>query len=487
MRKTIPFFIIIFIHLTLLSCLSFFPYPELFVYPYLAENGLLPYKQIFDQHLPSFLMMPINFYDFGLRNEVSAKLFLLASVLVSHIIIYAISKILFKGKKLILLPNILYLLTQPLFEGYILWIDSFLAPLLLFSYYLLLNLFRANKQSRTISPRFSRISSKSLFTSLLHPWNEIPRFSQGLNKKTQIFLLGLILGLTLFFKQVMLPLVMSVTLFYYVKDKSKMNLSVIILGIMFPLTLTLLWIVKRDILPEFFYWTISFNFKVYADMAEKLPSLSQLLRFFIFWVPPLVWSITKLKNKHVFLLLIFSVLSLFTAFTRFEFIHLQPSLPFIVLVSSYLLFSSINWKKSYFALMIVFTIIWWSFLLKNLFLKPSRLFTEDVLSVSQKIDSITKENEKIFVLGTQPVVYLLSNRMPAGDVFSVNLPWNMAVVEEKVYSALRKDPPIAVVRDSSSIIDGQRIIDFTPKINSFINDNYKQIDKIGENEILIVK
>ncbi len=450
MRKTTTLFIIIFTHLTLLSCLTFFPYPELFIYPYLVENGLLPYKQIFDQHLPSFLMMPINFYDFGLRNEASAKLFLLVSVFVSHIVIYAISKILFKGKKLILLPNILYLLTQPLFEGYILWIDSFLAPLLLFSYYLLLSLFRANK-------------------------------------KIQILLLGLVLGLTLFFKQVMLPLVMSVTFLYYIRDKSKINLGVIILGIMFPLTLTLLWIVKQDILSEFFYWTVSFNFKVYADMAKKLPSLSQLLRFFIFWVPLLVWSFTKFKNKHVLLLTIFSVLTLFTAFGRFEFVHLQPSLPFIVLISSYLFFSSAGWKKPYFVLMLIFTFIWWSYLIKNLFLKPSRLFTDDVMSVSRKIDFLTKENEKIFVLGTQPIVYPLSKRLPAGNVFTVSLPWNMKVTEEKIYAALQEDPPVAVVRDIHSTIDGKKVVDFTPKINTFINDNYKLIDKIGENEILVVK
>lgn len=450
MRKTVPLFIIIFIHLILLYSLYFFPYPELFVYPYLAENGLLPYKQIFDQHLPSFLMMPLNFYDFGLRNETTAKIFLLVSVLVSHGVIFAISRILFKGKRLIFLPNILYLLTQPLFEGYVLWVDTFLAPLLLFSFYLSLRLF---KEEKKIPP----------------------------------FLLGLFLGLTLFFKQVMLPLVLGVTVFLYLKGKSTKSLGLILLGITLPLAFTFLWILKRDIFGEFFYWTLSFNFKVYADMAKKLPSLSQLLRFLIFWIPPLAWAFTKLKNRYIFLLLMFSVLSLFTAFTRFEFIHLQPSLPFGILISSYLFFSSTNWRKPYFALMLIFVFVWWSFLLKNLLFKPSYLFTQDVLNVSEKINSITKDGEKIFVLGTQPIVYPLSGRYPAGDVFSVNLPWNMKVAEERIYNALQGDPPVAVVRDSSTSIDGQKVIDFTPKINSFISDNYRQIDKIGENEILIVK
>ena len=63
----------------------------------------------------------------------------------------------------------------------------------------------------------------------------------------------------------------------------------------------------------------------------------------------------------------------------------------------------------------------------------------------------------------------------------------MKVTEEKIYAALQEDPPVAVVRDIHSTIDGKKVVDFTPKINTFINDNYKLIDKIGENEILVVK
>src|SRR3989344_4685077 len=133
------------LHISLLSLIKFFPYPELFVYPYLAENGLLPYRQILDQHLPSLLMSPFNLYDLGLRTETSAKIFLLVSVLLTHLFIFLISKKLFKNTKFSFGPNIIYLLIQPLFEGNYLWLDTFLAPILLIAYYFCLRLIDSKK------------------------------------------------------------------------------------------------------------------------------------------------------------------------------------------------------------------------------------------------------------------------------------------------------------------------------------------------------
>ncbi len=88
-------------------------------------------------------MTPFNFYDLGLRTETSAKLFLLGSVLLTHLLIYLISKKLFKNTKFSFGPNIIYLFTQPLLEGNYLWLDTFLAPILLTAYYFCLRLVKS--------------------------------------------------------------------------------------------------------------------------------------------------------------------------------------------------------------------------------------------------------------------------------------------------------------------------------------------------------
>src|SRR4030042_3449261 len=114
--------ILIAVHLLLLSFLKFYPYPELFLYPFLAKNGLLPYKQIFDQHFPSVLMFPFNIYDLGLRSPESAKLFLYGTVALTQVVMFKIAKRLSGKVGIALLACFLYLVAQPLFEGYILWI-----------------------------------------------------------------------------------------------------------------------------------------------------------------------------------------------------------------------------------------------------------------------------------------------------------------------------------------------------------------------------
>jgi hypothetical protein len=54
-------------------------------------------------------------------------------------------------------------------------------------------------------------------------------------------------------------------------------------------------------------------------------------------------------------------------------------------------------------------------------------------------------------------------------------------------NGLQKDPPKVVVRNLDASIDGQNVVSFMPMVNSFIDDNYVVIDRIGSNEIMIRK
>lgn len=442
--------IIGFLHILALALTRFFPYPELFVYPYLAENGLLPYKQIFDQHFPSFLMMPFNFYDLGLRSELSSQLYLLGIVFLTHLLIFLVTKEIFKTRKLIFLPNAFYFLIQPLFEGNFLWLDTFLAPILLLSFY--------------FSLRF--LKTKSV---------------------RDAFFCGILLGFCLFLKQIMFPLVFLVILFLYWKTKAVKPIILMVFGSLIPLALTLGFIYSKGILGEFIYWTFTFNFDVYAKMGRKLPSLSQFIRFSIFWFPTLYWLALKKKTVNLFLLFIFTLFPLLNAASRFEFVHLQPSLPFMVL-AVYAIFLSYGISRNWFILLLLIALtFWWPLNLKRNLLRPSYLFTPEVYQVANMVNALTTKNEKIFVLGTQPIVYTLSDRLPAGAVFTVNVPWNVKVSQDLIHKALIGNPPKVVIRDKLASIDGQKVVDFSPKLNSFIDEKYQLVANFGTNEILIQK
>src|SRR4030067_2242156 len=159
----------IVIHLYLLSRLIFFPYPELFIYSYLTNQGLLPYKQILDQHFPGLMFFPINLFTLGMRTPQAARIWHFGLIVATQLTLFVLAKKMFKSDKWALCVNFLYLVWQPFFEGYVLWIETFVSIILLFSFYFLL---------------------------------------QGLEKKKQLlfFNTGLFLGIALVFKQVTLPL-----------------------------------------------------------------------------------------------------------------------------------------------------------------------------------------------------------------------------------------------------------------------------------------
>src|SRR3990167_10272801 len=127
-------FLIIIIHSFVLTKIIFFPEPELFIYPYLTNHGVKPYSQILDQHFPGLMFLPINFDNLGMNDEVSARFWLFGIVFLTHVLLFLISKT-YLGVKRALLVNFLYLIWQPFFEGWVLWIDNFLPLLLLPAFY----------------------------------------------------------------------------------------------------------------------------------------------------------------------------------------------------------------------------------------------------------------------------------------------------------------------------------------------------------------
>ena len=166
--------LIVFVHAIILTKLQFFPYPELFVYPYLTNHGLKPYSQILDQHFPGLLFLPINFDNLGMNDEVVARYWLIGVVIIIHLFLFLILRKILRDNKKALLVNFLYLIWQPFFEGWVLWLDTFLPLFLLPAFY---------------------------FASLSEQKNSVHFLI-----KDKLFLTGLLLGIGIVFKQTTIPL-----------------------------------------------------------------------------------------------------------------------------------------------------------------------------------------------------------------------------------------------------------------------------------------
>lgn len=433
--------LIIILHVFILSKLIFFPYPELFVYPYLTNHGLLPFKEILDQHFPGLMFLPLNFDNLGMNNEIIARYWLMGIVVITHFLLFFFAKHFLKSNYKVLLVNLLYLIWQPFFEGWVLWIDNFL-PLFL-----------------------------------------LPAFFALYRKK--FLIAGLFMGLGIVFKQTLIPLAGLILIYILWSEKNFRMISQYLLGLLPPIVLMILYFAHKGVLVDFWYWTIVFNLTVYASFGTQIPaSIAFVTRVFVVYAVSFLVLIYKEKRAKVILIL-FLVGSLVGVFDRANFVHFQPSLPFAVL-GTVLGFNSLSKKKVMlllgFYLMIV---VWW----QNIFYKGHLsnkvfFFDEGIYALANKIKEFTSPGDKIFVFGAAPHLYQMADRLPAGDVFVFQFPWFLKVAEDRILQGLISDQPQIIISDRTVVIEGQKITDYAKKLDQYIQKNYQQIDRVGTTDIL---
>ena len=183
---------------------------------------------------------------------------------------------------------------QPFFEGWVLWIDSFLPLFLLFSFY------------------FSYHA-----------------FETKLNRS--YLLSGLFLGAGIVLKQVVIPVAFLVGLVFLLARQRK-GFSYFILGIIpFPL-LMIFYFIKIDVFPDFWYWTVIYNLTTFSQFGKKYPDTPGLLRIVgVFGMS--LFSLSFKKKRLVFWIFLFLLGGLASAYARFDFVHFQPVLPFLAIAT----------------------------------------------------------------------------------------------------------------------------------------------------------
>ena len=107
--------------------------------------------------------------------------------------------------------------------------------------------------------------------------------------------------------------------------------------------------------------------------------------------------------------------------------------------------------------------------------------------VVAEIQRLSSADEKIFALGTLPHIYQLADRLPPGNIFVFQFPWFMIEAEDRILEAVISDSPRVVIRDLTSEVEGHKLISFMPKINKYIEDKYKTVERIENIEIMVVK
>lgn len=435
--------IILLAHTLILTKLIYFPYPEIFIYPYLTNHGLKPYSQILDQHFPGLLFLPINFGNLGLNTPFDARMWSIAIVLITHVMLFLIAGEIFKSKKKAILVNILFLIWQPFFEGWVLWIDNFLPLLLLPAFYTLC--------------------------------------------KKKFFVTGLLLGLAIIFKQIVIPLSLLVLIYVYWASRNiKFSLK-FLLGLLIPVSLMIIYLISIGVFGDFWYWAIIFNLTTYAQSGTKAPpSIGFITRTLLVYAAAIFALFDKKNRTLVYILFIFIAGSLLGAFERGDFVHSQPLLPFVIFATTIGL--SKLWSKKVARLVIVgylLIAVWWLNIFYKGHLSDSVLsFDSQTKSIATKIRGLTRPGEKIFVFGAAAHLYQMSGTLPAGDIFVFQFPWFLKVAQSRVLEGIIKDKPNIIVADRTVIIEGAKIIDFASDIDQYISTHYQKIENVGTTEIM---
>ena len=176
-------------------------------------------------------------------------------------------------------------------------------------------------------------------------------------------------------------------------------------------------------------------------------------------------------------------------YARFDFVHLQPSLPFVALLSVI----SINWLiKEKYLKVLVFIYAFASIYLLSQFYQGHVgnkifFFGDSEKRVVAEIQKLSNTGDKIFAFGTLPHIYQMADRLPPGNVFVFQFPWFMVEAQDRVLTGIINDAPKVVIRDLSGTVEGKNLISYMPSISDYISKNYKVINKIEEIEIMIIK
>ncbi len=415
------------LHITLILIRGYFLSVEFTLYPYLTAHGFLPYRDIIDQHFPTLLFGPFSLPTFLTANPWPLLAVFLFVLCLTDILFYA-SLVRYKVAR----PAIwlvLYLLSSVYFSGNVLWLETFINLLLTLWFFL----------------SFSKLSSAKFVSGLL--------VSQILLLRPTIFpaIVFLVLGLSL-----------SVTPLFLV-------------GLFIGLLLPGIYLVRYNLVSDFYRLAIDFNQHIYPREAFLLPVKRQII-YLLFWLSPTVYFL--LKKKRILLLISLTFL-FFLIFPRFGFEHLQPL--FLCATLFWALSSPKQKMLIYFFIFALFVLSLISSIRHpygNYFLNPE---TENVSAIVKALPG-----QDIYLLGASDLIYPLSGKLPPHFTYLPSLPWYFSQKDfrDRVIDSLSdKNTPVLV--DYNAEVDGSNVLDSSNEVFKYIRMNFAPGEKIGHYQIFI--
>ncbi len=417
---------IFFVQCLLFFTKGFFLSIEFTLYPYLTSHGLLPYKNLVDQHFPSLFFGAFSLPLFSASSSIPLTILFLALLLATNILLFIFFK-----KNQINHPTIwvlCYTLVSFYFSGNILWVETFVT-LAMVLYLCLYN-------------------SPKIYLQVL---------------------LGILLSQMILMRPTLIPAIILLAI------ATKFNTPILI-GSALGLSISTGYLLYHQLFSDFWQAVVVFNREVYPSQAKILPSLRQVLTMSLIFVPTFV---VGLKN-HKYLLLLVTSATILLAYPRFGFEHLQP---FILMSFVTLAVSQKKLPQIPVLLTIIFLILNLISISKNTY--GNYFYQPNIIKIGREIGQSSYRN--LYLFGASDLLYPLSGKLPPHNYYLPSLPWYLNYPEyQKLLLESLNQPDTLILVDTDFSVDGIKLIKSSKEVYEYITINFDLVKQDGNYQYYVM-
>lgn len=425
--KKIPFPFLVFVllaafQLWLLKSLTLFITPEFTVYTYFSTHGLLPYRQIIDQHFPAIFFGPFGLETLGLGSPQTLLLLYPILIILINLLFWRIiqSKTQDLMSRILLQLGLIFSLT--LLAVNHLWLETFTLVFVLAAIFLL-----------------------------------------GTKKTLAGIFAGFFLGLAALTRPLLGPFLFLI----WWRSRHK---TLLIVGGLIPLLVTLLWLIANGLMADLVAM-LGFNGQVYAKEAVQFINRGAALK--LLWVGGWL-GLTIAKPTWSLLLAIPA--ALLPSYPRFELFH-------NLLLVSLSAFPQVEIRvhplaKLWLLLGLVLVVRQTAIEPDVNFYYPEELY--------RNADVINKYNaEEIYFFGGPDQLYYLTNTLPPDGYYLPSLPWYHSQTEwvDRQTEILVNNPDALVVVNPQSRVGGKDLLHYSQRLYLFVTQNYQLLEETGPLQI----
>lgn len=382
-------FVALLVHVGLLLVTRFTAWPEMLAWPYLLNEGWLPYKDIAIAHTPALIVkLALFFKVFGLGVQ-QLQLFTWLLTILSSLLSWLVASKLW-NKKTAAYAVLFFGIYNVSYEGNGLWFDLALAPLFILIFFLV--------------------------------------------QKRKYVVAGAVWAIALFTKQTAIWLLFPIAIDLYFQGKKQVmemekRYVPFLYGTAIVIFICVLIMYLIGVLPYFAHWAIEFGV-LYLPKASgqvDLPSLRQLLSAMIPFAP-LILVVLFTKQRDLSRLLMWSAFAALGVYPRWELFHFQPSLPFLaigtVLSVEYFFGKRLTtYRRPVIGFSLLLTLFVTGRMITRAIGDETRFFEGPIQKIVEGIKQTTSEGDKIYVINYWDSIYALSDREPAVKPLIPYIPW----------------------------------------------------------------